>query len=508
LHLGNDIVLRSIVRHRSWRKRTSSNLTLGLRDAIRKLDPDYIVITGDFVNKPCDSTFKHAAEYLRELLTGSGFNFQTRLLVIPGNHDVSFFPKKHEDDSRLRLYRNFLQMLFKESDTDTRKVREISVDTNHAAIFATLDSTLKSLVVTGAEGEIGISQRRWLETEIDKLNKLNVACKKYVKIALIHHHCIAIAGTPPSSEKFMQLLDAGDVLKTLDTLGFSVVLHGHKHFPHVTTHQRSDSSLMTVVGAGTTTCCFLEEQQQCGNNFNLLTLSAALNELKVQLYKADGNGEFSPSGQLQQFPLFRPEPLGYMSRRIRKTVDVGWDGTKAITILREGIRIQKPGKVMSSIPFQISSDTLNGIIEDFEYDPTFVIAHFEPGNGKILRGNFEFRQQLIYGSRPIDISYSFRIKKGSAMCQSDLPNFYADGRDTEATSTIVTNPMEIWELEINFPPKYPAVPEVRVEHMGVTVPLEVSARHDKALNRWKFQTADPPMDHRIHVQWRLPDKWP
>ncbi len=508
LHLGSDIILRSIYRRRSWVAPDIGSVTAGLSAAVRNLKPDYLVISGDFVNKPTPKTFNVAASYVRDLLSGAGFDYRTRLLVVPGNHDVSFLPRKQEDDfARLRLYRNFLRVLFGESDVDARKTRYFLLNADHRALFACLDSTLRSSAPL-AEGEIGVSQRRWLSDKMSNTALANHVIKRYAKIAVLHHHCVPIAGTPASSERFMQLLDAGDVLETFDRLGFNIVLHGHKHYPHVTTRQRSDSSILVVIGAGTTTCPYLEEQQQCGNNFNLITVSPDANQLAIQLYKADGNGQFIPQGELRQFPLFRIEPLGYSTRRIKKTIEIERDGTKSITLTREGIRIEQPGKVMNNIPFQISSDTLDGKIEDFRFDDTHVTANTMPHGGTILRGTFDFRQQLSYGSPSIDISYSYKIKKGAAMSRVDLPKCYADGRDTESTTVILTNHVETLEIELNFPHGYPAKPQVRIEHLGAAVQCGHEFKVDKPLNRWELIIADPPLDHRVHVEWRVPENWP
>src|SRR5579864_411535 len=169
VHLGNDIIPRSLIRLHAWWKYVDKNVTDGLARAIRNLKPDFIVLSGDIVNKPKEGAFRVAAKYLRDLFQNAGFDIKERLLVIPGNHDVSFFPEKNPDDLlRLRLYREFLRELFQESDIEARRQRFKHVDAKGKAIFFCLDSTLKNFAPL-AEGEIGVSQREWLKNKIVQL---------------------------------------------------------------------------------------------------------------------------------------------------------------------------------------------------------------------------------------------------------------------------------------------------------------------------------------------------
>lgn len=270
VHLGNDWIPRAVLSRRRWWKSVDKRITCGLIEAIREARPDYIILSGDIVNKSHDRTFEAAARYLRYLFAQAGFDFMHKLLVVPGNHDVSFFPKRHpDDDGRLKKYVGFLRALFGEEDAAKRAFRFVRRDANLRLIFACLDSTLRDRAPV-AEGEVGSAQRQWLRSEIKRLREeIGEQYHSYVKVAVLHHHCVPIVGTSPKSERFMQLLDAGDVLELLDESEFQVVLHGHKHVPHQQSRYRSDSSVLTVIGAGTATCVFLEDQQGFGNNFNI-----------------------------------------------------------------------------------------------------------------------------------------------------------------------------------------------------------------------------------------------
>lgn len=51
-----------------------------------------------------------------------------------------------------------------------------------------------------------------------------------LRIAVIHHHLVAVPGTGRDRDV---LADAGDVLEILRTVGVDLVLSGHRHVPHV-----------------------------------------------------------------------------------------------------------------------------------------------------------------------------------------------------------------------------------------------------------------------------------
>ncbi len=511
LHLGNDFIPRAIVTLRPWWKRVDQRITDGLKTAIRGLHPDLIVVSGDIVNKARGRNFRVAASYLRNLFLNSGFDMNERLLIVPGNHDVSFFPGRHADDfRRLRLYREFLRELFSESDTETKRQRFVRTDPAARLIFVCLDSTLKGKVPL-AEGEVGLGQQNWMKTKLNKLRSDLSMYHNCVKIIVLHHHCVPIAGISASGERFMQLLDAGDVLKLFDEMGVNVVLHGHKHTPHVTPRVRSDSSVLTVVGAGTTTCCFLEEQAGEGNNFNLLTVSPETNELTIQLYRANDNGQFVPVSDPKKFPLFRIEKLGYSAQCVRKAVHVLKDGTIKVSLAKEGLRVEAPGKEIRTLPLRIISTAVGSKIDDFNYDNTHTGLRLIAKSDSVIEGEWVLRRPMRHGDTPISITYSYAVKNGTAMCQSDVAKLYPAGMDRERTVALLTNPTTTLKMEVTFPEQFPTVPRVNVSHLGSEIPTDMLTcefTHDKFLNRCELKVSNPPLDHSFSIEWTLPVAWP
>ncbi len=514
VHLGNDLVIRSLMRRRGWWKYVDKDVTAGLGRAIRELKPDFVVLSGDIVNKPNEDTFKVAAKYLRDLFVDAGFDMKQRLFIIPGNHDVSFFPKKRPDDlRRLRLYREFLRALFDESDIESRRQRFTYVDPKGKIIFAFLDSTLKNLAPL-AEGEIGTSQREWLKKEILQLKSaLGDTYSSYVKIAVFHHHCVPIAGTAPSGERFMQMLDAGDLLKLLDDEEFQVAMHGHKHYPHTQMRNRSDSSVLTVIGAGTATCAYLEEQQGQGNNFNWIAISPEDGFLSYRLYRADQNGVFSPVADPKRFPLFRLTPQGYKVGSIRSIAVLSRDGVLTESLIKENLRVIEPGKMIRELPFRLAASSSTAKILDLVEKTVAAKLDLPVKQDNLYEGSWKLNQPMTERSAPVTIAYTYRLQGGTAMDQKQYRQMYHDEGKEESNSVIVTNPAEKLKMEMTFPgdPKhFPAAPSVRVEHLGTVIPTEdfkVTFEYDKDANRCTLEMKNPPLDHEISIVWTLPESW-
>jgi 3',5'-cyclic AMP phosphodiesterase CpdA len=511
VHLGPDIVFRSILRRRAWWNFVDSRVTSGLCTAIRELSPEFIVLSGDLVNKPNARSFRLAAAYLRNLFLNSHFDLKERLLVVPGNHDVSFWPKRHPDDlKRLHRYREFLRDLFGESDIESRRQRFVRVEPERKVVFACLDSTLKNFTPL-AEGEIGASQRAWLKRKLTKIGEQYGDFREYTRIAVLHHHCVPISGTTPSGERFMQLLDAGDVLKLLDDLGFHLILHGHKHVPHVYPRMRPDSSVLTVVGAGTATCAFLPEQQGHGNTFNLITVSPEANELALQVYRANQNGEFEPLTDPKAYPLLRMPALGYSAQAMRKIITIDADGTMHVDVIKQGLRIDQPGIKMHRLPLRVVAEASGAKIVEFRSRTEDATARLAARADAIIDGEWVLRVPLEHKSQPVTVAYSYTLQGGTAMSKADYTRMYMSGLAEESSSVAVMHPMESLRLEVAFPSQFAGNPNVRVEHLGAIVPIEQlrhKFKHDPYTNRSELEVKRPPLDHIFSICWSLPDSWP
>jgi 3',5'-cyclic AMP phosphodiesterase CpdA len=71
------------------------------------------------------------------------------------------------------------------------------------------------------DGEAGHRQIVWIEKALRRE-------KKRFKLVMMHHHLVPVPDTGPNT---IPILDAGDVLRSLDRSGVGLVLCGHRHRP-------------------------------------------------------------------------------------------------------------------------------------------------------------------------------------------------------------------------------------------------------------------------------------
>jgi 3',5'-cyclic AMP phosphodiesterase CpdA len=513
LHLGNDFIPRALASGRIWWKKVSPRITDGLIQAIRDTKPDYIVISGDFVNKQQGSSFWLAAQYLKHLFGVAGFDMKERLLVVPGNHDVSFAPKKHtKDDLRLWMYRRFLMDLFDETDLDARRHRFLKVDIDQKLLFLCLDTSLKS-AVPKAEGEIGINQLKWVARKLSDLQMhLGSSLDDFVKIAVMHHHPVGIVGQDPAREQFMQLLDAEDILQILDKYGFNLLLHGHKHVPRMTTRLRADSGSLTIIGAGTATCPYLEEQGGSGNNFNLISILPAENQGTLYRLKANSLGVFEREME-KPFSLFAVPRGGYSTRRFRKVVQVEKDGTTITTVERRELRTHA-GLTMRTLPLKIVATTPGAKIAEFKLMCKSGTVKWRIREELEYDGEFEFHSPLMDRSDPADIIYRYRILNGIAMSAQELRKRFEKEQihPLESTSVLISGSAGLLEIVVTFPQDFhpSGKPRMSVKMLGAPVNLDLKHRpnlaYDFGRNSWTLSVSNPPLNHSISLEWDLPDE--
>jgi 3',5'-cyclic AMP phosphodiesterase CpdA len=89
--------------------------------------------------------------------------------------------------------------------------------------------------------------------------------KKYdgkIKILAMHHHLV---GIPDTGSARVEVIDAGDVLRTILATGVNMVLCGHKHRPWIWNFKE-----LSIVNAGTTS-----SERMRGffeNTYNIITI--------------------------------------------------------------------------------------------------------------------------------------------------------------------------------------------------------------------------------------------
>jgi 3',5'-cyclic AMP phosphodiesterase CpdA len=518
LHLGPDIIPRALMSRRTWKRPVDPKLLQGLQTRLRAENPSYVVISGDFVNKPKKACFEQAGQAVRDLIANSGLDISEQLLVIPGNHDVSFFPRKIEDDEkRLARFKVFLRVLFQE---EGRKHRFIRVDEDNKLLFLGLDTTLRSLAPT-ADGEVGKGQREWADRKLKahdvRLRRGGSTLDQFVKIAILHHHCVSIPGLAVKDERFMQLLDQGDVMKFFEEHGFDIVLHGHKHVPHVQPKLKSDASTLVIIGAGTATSPYPDQQGTFGNTFNVISILPNNQQVDIQRFKANGIGDFEPEWKApMRIQLGSTSRFGFTTQYVRKIQRITPDGTVQVQIRRRGLNIEPDHKV-AVLPLKMVTTTPAATIENFS------ASHFKgmslkwlSSSDQVWDGELVFQPPLDSVSGPaVQIDHSYDIRKGVVMSLEDWQTRQmGDSRATEEYSGLtVANTIHTVEMEVFLPKDYVSSPKVEFWQNGMLVDINkfrdrYHFEYDQFGNSALFRMDEPPIGYSIRLAWTLMDRWP
>lgn len=171
---------------------------------VNALKPDAVIVTGDLTNEGLAKEYEKAKKLLSRLET-------KKIIAMSGNHD----------------YRNTGYLLFKKH-FPFEAVNELGND----IVVVTIGTARPDR----DEGEVGYRQNLWLERTMKKY-------ENKVKILAMHHHLI---GIPDTGSARVEVIDAGDVLRTILATKVNLVLCGHKHRPWIWNFKD-----LSVVNAGT-----------------------------------------------------------------------------------------------------------------------------------------------------------------------------------------------------------------------------------------------------------------
>lgn len=257
-----DVLIRSAAaRQRSKRILHLSDLHFGTPEAARRRrwlkeqlarelpSVDRVVVTGDLFDNPKDFLRESFDEFRSDVENIT----RKDLLVIPGNHDV-------------RVKGNSLWGFGKNSEyvTDLRW-EPVSVDHDLETIFISFNSSESGNFAKGAVGE---RQRLDRSALLDREARRDPRTSDYLKIALVHHHPYSYSSNPTATyekilislfgddEKFVAFEGADDFMNWCAARGISLVLHGHKHVPHLVEATIDVGQIyqkIVVVGCGSTT---------------------------------------------------------------------------------------------------------------------------------------------------------------------------------------------------------------------------------------------------------------
>jgi len=244
--------------------------------------PVVVCITGDLVETGRASEFAEA----RALIDGMRAHLRNDVgsrgevvYIVPGNHDVLF--NEQETSRRWHEWAAFYNAGY---NTAIRDDNPWSFARLHdrvddlGALILCLNSSVH--VVEGSadeqRGQIDERQLGLIEDCLAAIpsDKLNSA----IRIAMIHHHPVLIPSLVEPGRGYDAVVRSGELLSLLHKYGFHLVLHGHKHHPHVFTEDirsafdATRDQQMLIVAGGSVGYKKLPRHPSAMNTYNQITI--------------------------------------------------------------------------------------------------------------------------------------------------------------------------------------------------------------------------------------------
>lgn len=169
-----------------------------LEREIERLDPDVIVLAGDFTQRAKVAEFQAARAFLKSLP-------DIPTVVVPGNHDVPLYRVLERLTAPLRNYQKFVSSKL---DSITRVP---------GATIVALDSTAPHRAIVN--GRIGRDQLEFAA------RIFRDAPPQDIKILVAHHHL----ASAPDDESDSPLPGACGILEACRRMGVELILGGHLH---------------------------------------------------------------------------------------------------------------------------------------------------------------------------------------------------------------------------------------------------------------------------------------
>jgi 3',5'-cyclic AMP phosphodiesterase CpdA len=194
-----------------------------LRNLVREIAPDVVVISGDLTQRAKSEEFEAARDYL-DTLPGPQ-------IVVPGNHDISLY----------NVFRRFLQPLDRYKRYITDDLDPVYIDDEIAVLGV---NTARSLTVK--DGRLNKEQVAKIR---DTLSELDPSITRVV----VTHHPFDL---PPGAEESDLVDRAGMAMDAFAESGVDLLMAGHLHTSHTantSARYKISEYAALVVQAGTAT---------------------------------------------------------------------------------------------------------------------------------------------------------------------------------------------------------------------------------------------------------------
>lgn len=252
-----------------------------------------LVISGDIAYEATSEEYKQAGDFIKEVCAKTELPPE-RVVMVPGNHDVSWTLSKHRPEQRFDeylqlLYQVYDKTLFYQLYPYIKWDFSIHGERPHPSDILSIHSIPElNLIITGfnscmfenEEKHYGLIGNKQLNRVSEHLNELD---SRIIRIAVLHHHVIPVENRLQMQEGDVTMdisivRDFGIVEEYFHRMGFDVVLHGHKHTPALretlllSSHTEFDTAKRILVcGAGSTSVSYEELPPNSSNHLEILS---------------------------------------------------------------------------------------------------------------------------------------------------------------------------------------------------------------------------------------------
>jgi 3',5'-cyclic AMP phosphodiesterase CpdA len=225
--------------------------------SVSALEPDLVVVSGDFTQRARTEQFREACKFL-DRLRDAGHE----VLGVPGNHDVPLYDVLRRFLSPLTRYRRYIDETLCPF-VELRGVAVLGINTARSLTFK--------------DGRISKEQVEFIRETFSRSDP------EAMRVLVTHHPLYAV----PVGEEIERAVGRQQLaLDAIEEAGVDLLLAGHAH--HASTHDASDlvtrSGGALVVQAGTATSTRVREQ---GQSFNSIDIDRG--RLTVTVYAWTGN---------------------------------------------------------------------------------------------------------------------------------------------------------------------------------------------------------------------------
>lgn len=222
---------------------------------------DFVIISGDIVHRGQYELSSYFNACILKLIELRKLPSRNRFIVVPGNHDVVI------GNEKWKIFKQYLDVQFVKPLLDVnlkfrncyfQKVNKMLkrnqrskfisnsefpfvIDKNRKILIYAFNSCslcqMNNTVIDGKVENIDIPRIDNLELDcfvhtMQTFKEINSDYNDYLIIAVLHHHVSSFTDFE-EIKSFETLSNAGVVKNILIKNGVKLVLHGHKHYPHV-----------------------------------------------------------------------------------------------------------------------------------------------------------------------------------------------------------------------------------------------------------------------------------